>query len=191
MGWRHNNLLELSSTTPHITWMLLIATKAQSTFFSDFTPMNSHNSITRTKVTCNGSLGYTPHQVCSPYTVTSGIIAWIDRQTETTDYQRQSNRRFADYNTRKATQTFAQPSKKAGSEMGSLRNDRSRFARSPFGGSLVILTPEQYQEQSSTIIGWRTTFIDFFIDYINWFDDALSVIFLKVTRPSTLLNGMM
>jgi len=43
-------------------------------------------------------------------------------------------------------QTFEQPSKNAGSERGSLRNDRSRLARSPFGGSLVILTPGRHTE---------------------------------------------
>ena len=47
------------------------------------------------------------------------------------------------------TQTFEQPSKKAGSEIGSLRNDLNRFARSPFGGSFVIFTPERYKEWKS------------------------------------------
>ena len=42
----------------------------------------------------------------------------------------------------KLTTSFpGQPLKKSGSLMGSLRNDCSRFWRSPVGGSLVILTP--------------------------------------------------
>jgi len=55
-----------------------------------------------------------------------------------------------------ATQTFAQPSKNAGLEMGSLRNDLSRLARSPFGGSLVILTPKYHKQQSQ----FTASFID-------------------------------
>jgi len=39
------------------------------------------------------------------------------------------------------TSCFLEPQKKAGSEMGWLRYDRSRLALMPFGGSLVIFTP--------------------------------------------------
>ena len=39
--------------------------------------------------------------------------------------------------------TSLQPLKKAWSEIGSLRNERSRFDLKPFGGSFVIFTPEQ------------------------------------------------
>jgi len=62
--------------------------------------------------------------------------------------------------------------------MGSLRNDLSRLARSPFGGSLVILTPKYHKQQSQ----FTASFIDSVINSL--LPLLLLLLFAKFWPPS-------
>ena len=76
----------------------------------------------------------TPHTYMDMYKY---IQTYRDRQTD-----RQTDGRTHEL-------TSLQPLKKVWSEMGSLRNERSRFDLKPFGGSFVIFTPGQYTHTPS------------------------------------------